>query len=695
MPRAQSAKSTNTNLDGEPSLRERAHDLGTNEFILMLEPTGNIPQFEERLTSTVTLFAAITGDTDIPRFAGDIQVTARDLDCPPKYPEQTGEILSAADVGDLVASFLKLSAGVRGGQSAVESCPANIQDGTDAPPAGDLIAEIDVINFGSGGSPLTLADFEINIAGVESAADTALTQIGSSTPEGFVLEVTDPEALPAGWKLQAKNDSEYCVELFERSDLIVTIGDSSPLQISEVDQVEDVVLEYSVPIVGDVELTITMNGAQYSSDTATISLPLSPDMRPDNVPIDSPGAIRALGVEGTLFNDISVEIQNDIVITDYSSEALPTLTCESEQLQIAVGEVPESGSQTIDTTCSATAGSDLDGLKSYIRVESEAELPGRSALSFTTSDGMLITESWTEFTDQVSISSTLDGMPNQFYEGTGTATFSVSYGASAESAAEIDSAPLALTIDIEPRSDRTIALEITALVTVLSALLSLLLLWVFNRMTAQLPKAGDFFYYETGDPFAGRSGIGDSLDPNKLGAARGERGLIQFGDVAVRLMHPPVWKPLADSIGVIEAPGVAAADPTGPREGTIPVGFASLVIGYRIAGLEDVRYVVVVPKQGARAGIDGVRSILNDRIRLERVERRLPDSPDIDDNPDDEGSGTVPRGPMAPDTPSPRGTGPGSVSGGRKPPDSPDRNSKTNGSSGPTLPGGSGPRLPG
>ncbi len=697
LPRVKAEACEDTNLEGEPSLRKRARDLGTNEFILMLDPVSNIPQFEERLNSTVTLFSSITGDTDIPRFGGDIQVTEADLVCPIENTVQTGEILSANDVGDLVSSFLKLSASVRGGESAVRSCPANIQNGTDPLPAGGLISEIEVINFDSGSDPMSIAEFDVVIGESEFPAESALTQIGTSTPEGLVLEVSDPEALPGGWRLQARGDADYCVELFARSDLAVVIGGPDPIPVTAPGQVDDVALEYNAPIGGQVELSVTFGQAEQqviSSSGSTIALSLDPGMRSTGVPIAPSGTLSALGVEDDLFSDIPVVVENAVTVLDFSGEAVPDLACGSNEVAIAVGEVDESGTQLTDTTCVARAGDEVDNLRSFIRAVPEMDMPGRATVTFTASDGTPIGEDWTEFSGSISIQSVVEDLPNQFWEGAGSATLAISYGTAPEALTELESVTLDLSIDIEPRSDRAIALEITALVTILSAMLSLLLLWVFNRLTAQLPKAVDYFYYETDDVTDERSMPRRGVDGNKLQAARNGRGRIQFGPVQIRLVHPPMWKPLSDSIGEIEEPTLAVADPSGSRAGSIPVAFSSLLVGFRAPGSGNIRFVAVVPKRGAGSGIDGVERILADRVRIERVIQRLRE---VTGNDNESGDGIedlpvdTPRGPGGgPSTPV-RGVSGRGDRGGRKRDEGPEEGPGNGGSAPPKR----GPRLPG
>ncbi|MCL1593333.1 MAG: VWA domain-containing protein [Actinomycetia bacterium] len=691
--RTEAEACTNLSLDrDQPSLRERAHDFGTNDFVLLLEPkqTG-IADFRNRLSHTMTLFTSITGDVNpptIPDPSGGIGFDPNSTDpdepgmqCNPKYP-QTGLVLSAAHASELEAYFLKLGAELDpNSESGVEMCPQEIDVGTDQLPNGSLISRLQIINFNGGGETLQTDDFEIRQPnGHVEPAGSAFGVVEASDVE-LQLEVTDSTLLPGGWVLQTVDKtgdgSGYCVEMTASADLTAQLSsDPNPLPIAQSDEVRTVTIVFD-PEIDGYEFSFDLNGTRYTTSSSTVEVLFDPEMVTDGVNV-SGGSINASNTE--LFSDIPVDVDTAIKVWNYSLSVLPAAVCENDHITVASGEVPESSTIQSSTGCTVIPGSDSGDLQSFVRIRStdDVEPEGRVQVAFLGSDGDEITSDWAPFVGAQDVNVRIDGLPNQTVDFEAGYLIEVKYGPTADQASMPDGSEseVAVTIqlDLLARSNGAFATMLTLAVAILAGLLSLLLLWVFNRMTAQLPSAHDFFFYTTKQSDIMRTPVGGSLDQDKLGAARGTGGTLQFGNVGLRLVHPPLWRPLADSIGVIDAPGAAASDPTGPREGTAPVGFASLVIAYRDGGSNSVALVIVVSKSGPRSGIDGVQGILSDRARLDRVERRLPAPPESDSVVGSEDPHPGPSAPSA--APSPPSS--------RQPKEP----------SGPTLPGGDGPRLP-
>ena len=715
--RAEACSDAVTDGDGtRASLRERAETLGTNEFILLLEPTQRgIADFEDRLSVTMTLFSAITGDRtppEIPYPRSDViafdpaaptddgEAVPRGLMCEPKYA-QTGLVLSARDASQLEAYFLKLGAELGNGEPGVNDCPQPIPDGTEPLPDGTLIDRIQVISFNDT-TGMSLDDFEIRQPdGTVIAASKALRAVATSDVE-LQLEIDDAAELPAGWRLKtvdaAGDGAGYCVQVTPREHFTAAFDvDENPVKVAGDDT--EVILSITFdPAISGYELSFDLNGEPYTTTGGEVTVLLDPEMAKAAVVIDN-GSIRAL--ETTLFPALDVDISSGIKIWDRSPGALPTAACDADTVTLATGEVPPDGTVEAPTGCTVNPGAETAGdgatgtvpQPAYMRI-----VPSGTATrpaTFVDADGNEITGDWVAFTEPLEITARITDLPNETDTFADTYMIEVASGPELTPTMEIDeSAAIAVAVDLKARSNSVLATLLTVVIALLAAFLSMLLLWIFNRLTAQLPKATDFFYYEA-DPPGNGIGVG-TLDHDRLAAANGVRGTLSFGSVAVRLVHPPWWRPLADSVGVLDAPGPAAADPTGPREGTIPVGFSSLVIGHRPAGDGTVRYTVVVPKRGPRSGIEGVAAILNDRTRLERLNRRLPAVPEESDGTggDESGGGS---GGTRPTGGSGGSGGPG-VPGGTAPdtpPTTTDHDGDNEGPRGPSLPKGSGPRLPG
>lgn len=630
LPRAQAEACTNTSLSGGDSLRERAEALGTNEFILLLNPDqARIPDFVDRLATTMTLFTSITGDTTPPTISepsgSDVLFDRSSMRCTPKYP-QTGEVLSASDATLLDAYFLQMGARVEGSEPGIPNCPQPLKKTTRGFPDGSLIREIRLIRYTPGLAQLDIGDFDIVLPN-ESVLDAAdgfrRIDTGGSTDVQLVLEVSNAEVLPAGWGLtasQAARNDTFCVELFSHTGLTAAINSDGTIRVSDAGQRETLQTTFAPDITG-VVFKIEIDGDVLQSTDGTFEIPLTPGVTPS---VAGLGTVSALGTE--MFQDLPVVVSSNILLENFSPEMLPTASCEPDLVTFN-GEVPESSSLTKDTVCVVEAGAASDGLKSFVRVrrvDGDEALPGRMSVQLSGIEGLSLGDGWTEFVGKGALNVEIASIPNQLIHQTQEYAIDVAYGHDADDLVEGANAALNLQFAINARSNSTLATLITVVAAVFAALLSMLLLWIFNRLTARLPKPSEFYWYTEPD-LGEHSGFNVQVNGDHLQPVRGKGMMLAAGPVEVKLKHPPVWRPFSESIGVISAPGPAVADPTGPSPATIPVAFSDLVIAYRDVD-DAVRYVLVVPRRGPKSGIDAVELIMGDSIRLDRVSRRIVDN---------------------------------------------------------------------
>lgn len=624
--------------DGSPTVAATSADKGVTTFVLLLEPQSDASdKFSERLTATMTLFASVTGDVDLPELNPDLEYDGG-LTCDPLVEPQDGEVLSAAEIDKVLANFYKIEADVGGGESAVESCPDQIEDGTSRLPAGALIREIVIIGFSDDAAGLSLDDFTVKTSSDENieAGDVLIPAAGSEGVR-LRLNVGENAELSGGWSLMAKSADEYCVELFPRTDLKASLSSGGePIPVREDGDVMVVDVGYTPDVAGEVEFTFNVSGTEYPTTGPRAEITMSPSMATEGVEVGTEGTYRALGTD--LFQELEVTVESSLTVVDYSDDARPILRCTDEEVKFG-GEVPETGTAEEPQVCTVDPGKDADGMATFVRSRSaDIETSDGTMVEsgFRLEDGTAVGGEWTVITEEQTIDAVLENLPNARIDDQGDAVIEVGYAVSADAIDDPISETLQIRIDMERHSNPGLARVIAALVALLSAILSVLFLWVFNRLTANLPRSTDFFYYTVDDAAGVRMSSGNAIETDKLAAVLGGNGSLQLGDTRIRLVHPPVWRPFSDSIGVIEAPGPAVADPTGPRVGTVPIGFASLLIAYRAGGSDAMSLIVVVPRRGQRSGVEGVQAILADRTRIERVARQLPDIEPADEA---EGSG--------------------------------------------------------
>lgn len=601
---------------GTNGLANQIQEKDINTFVVFLKGS-NDPAFKKRRSSSQDAMQVITGDIE-PNFSDKSSPREiRSSKCSLEDKRHLGEVLSANDASELIGFLVDLVLVADGGKSIVDrDCPIDISAASSVKlPSGYFIEWLSITTWNK--SP-KIDTKNLTVEVKESTVSFAdIFEIDKSSGTGgrsqrFTIKESAQARLVAGWSLNSADAKNTCLRVKLR-DLKFKIKKSEPqfLPVTPKDLPE--------PLFKNRLTLLDSDGKNVSVEEALSLQQVTGLLKADSVDLfvdKDAGADDQLKVQITIDGRFEVQPAGCSLTISVDNKKMAGEKINSSSCQV----VPSSGSVT---RFDATAA--LEKLRT-----SCPQIPGGWNLL---KDGVRV-NSLGEFADGEKGSSltiqSAEEAPRKAVKCTVNDASVVFSGAANGNSVEI---PVSASLNIlKPESPLWPLLAL--LLVLLFTLLSLIALRFLNMLIVKAPKKDDFFSYVTNAqlvpgeldraaiqwPTSSRK---FELEANKLQVTKGDdsRSYLAASGYRFELRLPRLLHPFEHArLQLVDSRPAVFWRSNAKRDG-FPLSFTS---GVGVVALSsklpttdtatEVDVVVLVPKRGADAGLEGVEKLLRSTL---------------------------------------------------------------------------------
>jgi hypothetical protein len=594
----------------EGGFAEQIQSNDINTFVVFLGSGVKVPGRgdQRRIDASIDVMQVITGD-EVPSIQQGTRRNVTTVACADLMDagvRHLGEVVSAAEAGDLLGYLTDLANIADGGRQAIQGeCPLDSQTIESFPmPSGYFIDWISVTSWDGGDLLSTSKNMKVQIGSEEFEINEFFDASSASDNSNVVRFVSRPgvqDGLQPGWKLRATDVGRVCIRV-KPQDLKFRLSGDQVLPVSPA-------LPSSLHV-NEVSLFVNKELVSVSEAASRADEGVTGTLRVENGEVFS--------ADGTL--PISVEVSE-----------LPILLSERCRLEL-IGSREASDVQLSSTTCEVfpapamtftldakllLAGLESCGLGSwYTTVNGE-----RSDKIVPGSEPVVVGIS----SDQVP--------PNRDDECSLEQPQLIALAAQSSSASSsgMPKIDVLVSFEIVKKASLLVALLLTSISMVIISLLSLVLLRLVNAWTSKTVRAQDYFGYETelelGVSQSGRGElriVGQGIksfvaDIDQLQTVSGNKNQtsLHFGSVRLIRQLPRFTRPFDESRLVLDSKLDAVFRKANRSGDGLLMAFPYALI---LAALDTVapkdgrsvraRMSVLVPKRGTGSGVDGVQQLV-------------------------------------------------------------------------------------
>jgi len=593
-------------------LANQIQEKDINTFVVFLKGNDD-SAFKKRRSSSQDAMQVVTGDKE-PNFSDKSSPREiRSSKCSLEDKRHLGEVLSANDASELIGFLVDLVLVAEGGKSIVEGdCPIDIGDASSVKlPDGHFIEWLSITTWNK--SPKIDATNLKVIIGQSSIEFTDIFEVDKSSGAGdrsqrFIIKASEQDRLVSGWSLKSVESKGTCIRVKLR-DLKFKIKKSEPqfLPVTPKDLPE--------PLFKDRLTLLDSDGKNVSVEEALSLQQVTGLLEADSVDLfvdKDAGADGKLKVQITIDGRFEVQPAGCSLTISVDNKKMAGEKINSSSCQV----VPSSG---FITSFDATAA--LEKLTSSCR----QMVGGWNLLK----DGVRV-DSLGEFADGEKLSSltiqSAEEAPRKAVKCEVNDASIVFSGAANGDPVQI---PVSASLNILKPASRLWPL-LALLLVLLFTLLSLLALRFLNMLIVKAPKKDDFFSYVTNAqlvpgeldraaiqwPTSSRE---FEIDANKLQVTKGDdsRNYLAAGGYRFELRRPRLLHPFEHArLQLVDSRSAVFWRSNAKRDGfplsfTSGVGVVALSLNLPTTeSVTEVDVVVLVPKRGADAGLEGVVKVL-------------------------------------------------------------------------------------
>jgi hypothetical protein len=587
-------------------------NLDINTFVVFLGE-GKDKTGQERIDASIDVMQTITGD-DSPSIKDSDPQSSESQICSQMFDpvgKHLGEVVSASEAKDLIGYLTDLVNIADGGKSvSKEDCPVQSETLESVPmPSGWFIDWVSVTSWDGDLPSADSLNLDIKLGGDTKSFSDYFDPIDgqdSTNVLRFALKEGKQGDLKPGWIIESNELGRACLRAKPTDVKFRISGEQrTPINPSLPDEL----------YAGDA-LTCFLDGSEtLCSSTAGEGLigririengkVFSGDENDETLPVSI-----EIGTTPSLLNDRCViELIDDI---QKSQETLKTSKC-------GVFPAPEGVNFTIEAVDLLTELQACEFGPWNIMVD---DSPNTQILGGSKS--VLV---WLES----------EGVPENKKRPCAVTNSSLSFVPSADVESAIGSAssiPVNIDFTLLKKSSPLLALMLSALMTVIVSLLSLLLLRAVNMLTSKTVRAQDLFGYETSVDlvpgqfqrgelvFPGGSARSFTADIDLLQQVSGNHNqtALKFASVNLVRQLPNFIKPFDESRLVLQSKAKAVFWKANRAGDGLNMAFSKAVIlstndGQLPTADRPAKVVisVLVPKRGFGAGIEGVQQLVRER----------------------------------------------------------------------------------
>lgn len=601
------------NADG---LASQIQKRDINTFVVFLKG-NNDPAFKKRRSSSQDAMQVITGDSE-PNFSDKSAlrevVSSR---CSLEDSRHLGEVLSANDASELIGFLVDLVLVADGGKSIVDrDCPIDISDASSVKlPSGYFLEWLSITTWNrspkidTNGLTIKVGDSKVSFTDVFEVDQSSGT---GDRSQRFRIKASAQARLVPGWSLDSIGSKNTCLRVKLR-DLEFKIKKSVPqfMPLSPKDLPESLFKN---------RITLRNSDGKDVSVEEALSLP------------QVAGLLQADSVE--LFDDEKIDGSGRINVRiriDGRFEVQPagcSLTISVDNKKMAGEKINSSSCEVVPSSGFITrfdATTALDKLTSSCR----QIVGGWNLLK----DGVRVDSSG-EFADGEKRSSlTIQSAEEAPREAVKCEVKGASITFSGAANGEPVQIPVSASLNLLKPASRLWPL-LALLLVLLFSLLSLIALRFLNMLIVKAPKKDDFFSYVTNAqlvpgeldraaiqwPTSSRE---FEIDANKLQVTKGDdsRNYLAASSYRFELRRPRLLHPFEHArLQLVDSRSAVFWRSNAKRDGfplsfTNGVGVVALSLNLPTTeSVTEVDVVVLVPKRGADAGLEGVAKVLRSTL---------------------------------------------------------------------------------
>jgi hypothetical protein len=599
---------------GTNGLANQIQDKDINTFVVFLKGRDD-PAFKKRRSSSQDAMQVITGDVE-PNFSD--KSSPRDIrsgKCSLEDKRHLGEVLSANDASELIGFLVDLVLVADGGKSIVDrDCPIDISDASSVKlPSGYFIEWLSITTWNK--SPKIDTNNLTVEVGESSVSFTDIFEIDKSSGTGgrsqrFTIKASEQARLVAGWSLNSADAKNTCLRVKLR-DLKFKVKKSEPqfLPVTPKDLPE--------PLFKNRLTLRDSDGKNVSVEEALSLQEVTGWLQADSVELF---VDKDAGADGKLKVQITIDGRFEV------DPAGCSLTISVDNKKMAGKKINSSSCQVVPSSGFITS---FDATAALEKLTSSCPVGGWNLLK----DGVRV-DSLGEFVDGEKRSSltiqSAEEAPRKAVKCAVNDASIVFSGGANNGSVEI---PVSASLNIlKPESPLWPLLAL--LLVLLFTLLSLIALRFLNMLIVKAPRKEDFFSYVTNAqlvpgeldraaiqwPTSSRE---FEIDANKLQVTKGDdsRNYLAAGSYRFELRLPRLLHPFEHArLQLVDSRPAVFWRSNAKRDG-FPLSFTN---GVGVVALSsklpttdaatEVDVVLLVPKRGADAGVDGVVKIIRSSL---------------------------------------------------------------------------------